>query len=290
MNRQEWLQKRKIGSSDAPIIMGVSPWTTPYQLWMQKITGTERKDNPAMKRGRDLEETARRHVEKKTGFLLVPTNVTCTKYNFMTASLDGLDLENDELWEIKWPGEKDHAMAKAGRLPEKYIPQCQHQLECIEFDKMTYASFFVKNREKDPSLIKEEDIEVVEVTVYRDEAFIKKMIAQEAEFWDMLLNQRPPNKQAKDEPYEEASQFLSEKYIQVKEAAEKRKYYEEEEEKLKKELIHLSEGKNIKFPDAKLYQSLVKGSVQYDQIPELKGVNVDQYRKEPFLKWTLRFN
>lgn len=43
-NTQEWEKFRlqKIGASDAPIIMGVSPWKTPFQLWLEKtgqITG-----------------------------------------------------------------------------------------------------------------------------------------------------------------------------------------------------------------------------------------------------------
>ena len=40
---EEWLDWRKkgIGSSDAPIIMGVSPWKTPFELWEEK-TGTQR--------------------------------------------------------------------------------------------------------------------------------------------------------------------------------------------------------------------------------------------------------
>ena len=35
---KEWLALRnnKIGASDAPIIMGESSWTTPFQLWQIK--------------------------------------------------------------------------------------------------------------------------------------------------------------------------------------------------------------------------------------------------------------
>jgi predicted phage-related endonuclease len=36
----EWLEfrKNKIGASDAPIIMETSPWKTPYQLWLEKLS------------------------------------------------------------------------------------------------------------------------------------------------------------------------------------------------------------------------------------------------------------
>ena len=35
----EWLENRKnhIGASDAPVVMGVSPWDTPYKLWENKL-------------------------------------------------------------------------------------------------------------------------------------------------------------------------------------------------------------------------------------------------------------
>ena len=38
---EEWLEFRRsrIGASDAPIIMGVSPWKTHYKLWVEKIQG-----------------------------------------------------------------------------------------------------------------------------------------------------------------------------------------------------------------------------------------------------------
>ncbi len=52
----EWLElrKNKIGASDAPIIMKVSPWKTPYRLWEEKLGLTECVSNQAMKRTRSF--------------------------------------------------------------------------------------------------------------------------------------------------------------------------------------------------------------------------------------------
>jgi len=50
--------------------MGVSPWTTPYQLWQQKISGEGIKANGAMQRGNRLEPEALKWFEEKMGVQL----------------------------------------------------------------------------------------------------------------------------------------------------------------------------------------------------------------------------
>ena len=42
--------------------------------------------------------------------------------NWMIASLDGIDIDNKTLVEIKCPGEIDHSCAMDGQVPEKYPP------------------------------------------------------------------------------------------------------------------------------------------------------------------------
>ena len=38
-NRSEWLEARRagIGASDIAAIMGISPWSTPFQIWASKV-------------------------------------------------------------------------------------------------------------------------------------------------------------------------------------------------------------------------------------------------------------
>ena len=72
-NTEEWLEFRrdKIGASDAPIIMGKSPWKTPHQLWEEKIgVRTSSYETAAMRRGKDLESEARKHFEQQTGLIV----------------------------------------------------------------------------------------------------------------------------------------------------------------------------------------------------------------------------
>src|SRR5579863_9675648 len=91
-----------IGSSDAPSVMGVG-FRTPYQLWDDKIHRREVPDNYAMKRGRDMEEPARRSFESKIGVAVLPGPFIHPQYNWMGASLDGIDLDRKVAVEIKCP-------------------------------------------------------------------------------------------------------------------------------------------------------------------------------------------
>jgi len=57
--RQEWLALRRsgIGASDISGIMGISPWTTPFQVWASKVGNLrEVMDDEAMRWGRILED------------------------------------------------------------------------------------------------------------------------------------------------------------------------------------------------------------------------------------------
>ena len=106
MNDRLAYRKNKIGSSDAPIIAGVSPWTTQVQLWEEKIGIREpRYANFAMQRGIDKEEEARCIFEKEIGVVFFPQVLTHKKYDWMIASLDGLSIDQDLAVEIKCPGE-----------------------------------------------------------------------------------------------------------------------------------------------------------------------------------------
>src|SRR5215472_18741668 len=103
------LRKSKITATDAPVIMGVNPWTTPYQRWQEKTCESisDRKTE-AMQRGIDLEPIARDLFSLKTGIELIPKDdpknvIISNKNEWMMASLDGIDVTNSHIVEIKCP-------------------------------------------------------------------------------------------------------------------------------------------------------------------------------------------
>ncbi len=173
----EWNEFRKnhIGSSDAPIIMGASPWTNSIDLWEEKIGFIkDKKPNFAMKRGKILEPLALEEFENQMHLLMMPKVFKSSDIEYISASLDGISFCNKIAVEIKCPGKKDHELALSGKIPDKYIPQLQHQLYVTELDKMYYFSYT-------PSTNK-----ILEI--YRNEEYIKILLEKEKIFWESVLN------------------------------------------------------------------------------------------------------
>ena len=63
--------------------------------------------------------------------------------------------------------------------------------------------------------------------------------------------------------------------------------YQEIEADLRKELISLAKGKNTCGGGLKAQKIMRKGSIQYQQIPELEGVDLEQYRDMPSESWRI---
>src|SRR5438093_1095427 len=127
----EWHEHRRKhrNASETPVVLGVSPWLTPYQLWQHKLGLTEPVVTPTMLRGTELEPAARAAYEARTGLVMQPLVLVDGEYS---VSLDGLTLCGDRILEIKCPMKgRDSTLWKtveAGRLPEHYQWQVQHQL------------------------------------------------------------------------------------------------------------------------------------------------------------------
>lgn len=276
MDRQEWLKLRKnyIGASDAPVIMnGIHFNKTRYKLWQEKLgLTTSNFDNSAMKYGRETEEPARQAYEKYTGEIMTPQMVFHPEKKFMMATLDGLNFNGDLAVEIKCPGYQDHEVAKQGKVPEKYYPQLQHQLACICINQLHYFSF--------------RDGEGILVEVQRDPEYIEALYQKEGNFWDKVINLSAPDLTEKD--FEEKD---TPEWKQVAERWAKRqailKALEEEDKADRALLISLAGEGNAIGHGVKLSKIVRKGHVDYKAIPELIGVDLEQYRKKAIESWRL---
>ena len=71
---QAWLdmRKTKVTASEVPIIMGISPYNTPYDLWMQKKGYRIQKETGAMRFGRENESVARDRFIELTNHRVEP--------------------------------------------------------------------------------------------------------------------------------------------------------------------------------------------------------------------------
>ncbi|MDQ1280047.1 MAG: hypothetical protein QG670_1309 [Thermoproteota archaeon] len=274
-NTQEWLDVRKnhIGASDAPIIMGVSPWRTPYQLWQEKLgIGACQAENSAMRYGKQMEEPARLAYEKYTGNLVSPEVVFHPTKKFMMASLDGLSFDRSIAVEIKNSNADDHQHAKNGKVPTKYYPQVQHQLACLGINLLHYFSY--------------RDGEGVIVEVERDHSYIESLYAEEESFWNKVLNLDSPELGERDFVKitdEDFTRLASEWGNLTKQLA----LLEKKEKEYRAALIARANGQNAKGNGITLTKIMRKGAVDYKKVPELIGIDLEVYRKEPVESWRI---
>lgn len=213
MNRDEWLAWRRngLGSSDAPIVMGVSPWCTRYQLWENK-TGSYRKPemtNPAIERDNALEPRARAQYELDFGIQMPAKLVVHEKYPWLRASLDGFNAASNRVLEIKCPGKDDHQLACAGSVPPKYWAQCQHQILVSGAERVDYYSF-------------DGQCGAV-VMVFPDMDYCRILFEELRKFWQLVKDRTPPRLTHSDVVRVRDSnlKFLAEQWLAASKAEQK---------------------------------------------------------------------
>jgi putative phage-type endonuclease len=91
--RDDWLAWRRkgIGASDVAGILGISPWASPYSVWVDKTVGGDDSDSEAMEAGRMLEPAIGPWFEQRTGLYVAAQQERCTHpmERWARATLDG---------------------------------------------------------------------------------------------------------------------------------------------------------------------------------------------------------
>lgn len=181
--RAEWLQARRrgIGGSDAPAVVGVSPWRTPLDVYEDKIgEAPEREDNEAMAWGRALEPVIRQAYSDRTGRAVrLPGMLAHPRHDWMLANLDGI-AENRVL-EIKTARTaKGWGDEGSDMIPLPYLIQVQHYMIVTACPVADVAV-----------LIGGSDFRLYEVPA--DDELQAGIIEQEAELWDRIQRRDPPD-------------------------------------------------------------------------------------------------
>lgn len=266
---QEWIDFRRthIGASDAPVIIGLSPYRSIEQLYLDKTQGDEQKKTSSMQRGNDLEPVARdMFLEAFKNYSgedldLFPTVIQSDEHSWMIASLDGLDQRRHVIVEIKCPNARDHQMAKEGKIPDHYRCQMQHQMACAGYGQAWYFSY-------------RSDSDWVMLPLERDEEFIQNMIIEEKKFFDSLSGQAPAPQSKivqEDGLLKTALEYIDVKN-QIAELSQK--------EKLLKQIIEIkTNGQNTKIGDVNVKYLTRKGTVDYGKMCEELKIDLEFYRK-----------
>lgn len=127
MNRSEWLDMRRktMGASDAPIVLGVSPWSSPHEIWLSKMGMDATEETQAMRLGHYLQSgVAMEALHQIGGAILSEEPFAVHPNGWASATPDYLIRQDDEnvILEIKCTHEKSW-----DTVPEHYLMQVHWQ-------------------------------------------------------------------------------------------------------------------------------------------------------------------
>ena len=251
-------------ASETPVVMGLSPWVTPYQLWLQKTGRSQPEMNAAMARGTQLEPQARQAYEEATGQIMQPLVLVEGQYS---ASLDGLTLDGRLIVEIKCPYKGKASSlwqsVEAGQVPDYYAAQIQHQL-MVSGAREAHLWVF-------------DGTEGILRHVPRDAGAAERIHAAWEAFWPCLVTDTPPPLTGKDKVVREDDGWLlaAQAYLALKAEVDALASRLDE---AKARLVSLASHPSETGSGVTVTRYWKQGSVDYKRIPELQGVDLERYR------------
>ncbi|ABJ09649.1 YqaJ [Bacillus phage 1] len=186
MSHEEWLAARRkgIGGSDAAAIAGLNKWKSPVAVYLEKIgqAPEENVSNEAAYWGTVLEDIVAQEFSRRTGLKVRRRNAILRhpEYPFMIANIDRLVVGEDAGLECKTASEylKDE-WVEGEKIPDQYFIQCQHYMAVTGRSRWYIAVLIGGNKFR---------WDVIE----RDEDIIRYLIEIESEFWQRVIEKRPP--------------------------------------------------------------------------------------------------
>lgn len=198
--REDWLAERRrgIGASDAAAILGVSPYKTAYQVWVDKLgllPGDALADKEFIQWGNILEGPIAEEFARRTGRIVsrwIPGRseqhpkydwLRCTPDAVQTRTVDGLQVTG--LLQIKTTNAFGLAEWRDGP-PLAYQVQIQHEMEVMGAEWGTVCCLVGGQK-------------LVWHDVVANPAFVAAMLPKLAEFWQLVVSRTPPPIDGSDE-------------------------------------------------------------------------------------------
>ena len=181
MSKEDWLKYRKkgIGGSDSSAILGANPYSSAFDVYLDKTGDYEEEvDNERMLWGRILEDIVAKEFTKRTGIKLRKRFAILQhdEYDWMIANVDRLVVGEDAGAEIK----TTNSFYDEKEVPDYYWTQCQHYMAVT--GKAYWYLIVLAGGQKLHSY-----------KVKRDDEFINnKLIPAEKDFWEMLQKGEMP--------------------------------------------------------------------------------------------------
>lgn len=184
-DHEKWLEARAlgIGGSDAAVIMGMNPYKSPYQLWLEKTGQAEApdlSDNQYVYWGTKNEANIADWFQEETGRKVKRLGTLRSKeYPFMLANVDRTVVGENAGLEIKTAGVRQYRKWKDDEIPDAYYCQCLHYMAVTGADYWYIAVLLGGNEAKWKR-------------IERNEEDIQHLIMAETDFWKLVETRTPP--------------------------------------------------------------------------------------------------
>jgi putative phage-type endonuclease len=308
----EWLALRrtKITATDAPVIMRASEYETPAQLWRRKLSGEERPETEAMRQGRELEQGLREWASDWLCVPFEPAVLVSEERPWQMASLDGFAVVEGKpmTLEIKTTNRSDLLCPRSARefldsLPRSWLFQVLHQRDVIGMDPLV-PSYLVLARRGDggteaaPLLVHvcERDGDAIAIDRSRDRraqflvgvplGYRAEMRAREQAFLRCIETRELTDEWRDTIEMQDATwASLADEY---RDAMRAKREAEERVTRLREELERLAllkagesdtQALAVEGAGVRVSWYYRRGAIDYSAIPELKGLDLEPYRK-----------
>ena len=290
----EWLALRlgHFTASEAPAMMGDSPYTKRVELLYQKATGYRPVVTPYQQKkfdeGHAVEAAARPIVERREGQELFPvTAVRAVNGLPLLASFDGLNLDKTLIFEHKLWNKKLIAQIEGEGLEPSYYWQLEHQL--LVADQAERVLLVCSDGTADN----------FRHVYYESQDYRRDALIAGWQQFQTDLEQYQSGLESGDikSPYQKAIirtddtfRGAEQEYLQ---AMNHKKTAEAELDKAKENLINLTGGLKTKGEKLQLYPTYKDGAVRWKaafkaMMPEVPVKDLEPFKGEDSISWTVK--
>ncbi|USE36911.1 YqaJ viral recombinase family protein [Endozoicomonas sp. SCSIO W0465] len=293
MIKSQALRREHFTASEAPAMMGDSPFTSRDQLIYQKVTGFTPVVTPQQQRrfdqGHAAEAAARPIIEEQEMKTLFPVTGICNVEGLpLLASFDGLDLDRKLIFEHKLWNQKVVAQIEGEGIEPAYYWQLEQQL-LVSGQQEARAIFVCSDGTR-------ENLRWVyyESHDYRRQELIEGWQQFQAD----LKQAKALHEQGKlPNPYAEAVVRHDDTFQKAEQsyhlALQTLNAARAQAEKAKQDLIDLTGGAKTKGSQFQLYPTYRKGNVKWQDafkamLPKVPMKDLEQFKGKPSTVWTVK--
>ncbi|EGP4894888.1 endonuclease [Enterococcus faecium] len=277
-----------VGGSDVPVILGLSKYKTQFELAKEKagIVQPDKSSNPYIQFGNKMEPLIRDYINTMNSLNFHP-DTFINKDDMIRSNVDGIDLENKMLLEIK-----THGANPTEKVYEAQMQLYFHQTDC------DYGWLAMYHRPKDFDLEFDRKNLVIK-EIERDQGYIEKILDSIETFWIRVEYLKEKPDMTEQEYYSIGNDIdklvarVERFELQMLEFEEKAKLIKAQQKNFREQLYQKMEENDIKKIDTgdlviTRVLPTTRKSIDSTKLKKEKPDIYDQYLKESQINGSIR--